>query len=98
MLPVPMRRAAWSSRLYCMQAVVSHALECTVIKKWNPDDALYVIFEEIKTSLKLSVVPPRLREQDMRVAILRKEEIVIDGAQPCKMTDTVACVLCILDK
>eukprot|EP00891_Asterochloris_glomerata_P004227 jgi/Astpho2/4227/Aster-05187 len=65
-----------------LRAVVSHALECTVIKKWNPDDALYVIFEEIKTSIKLSVVPPRLREKDMRVATLRKEEIVIDGSDP----------------
>ena len=73
-----------------MQAVLFHALECSFIKKWNPDHSLYVIFEEIKTSIKITVVPPRLRDS-LRTASLRKEKMVIDGAQSCKMTNTVAC-------
>ena len=91
LLPEPMHRAG-SSRWCCMQVVLSHALECSFIKRWNPDHAfLYVIFEEIKTSIRLSVVPPRERVNS-RTASIRKKEVVIDGAQSCKMITTVACL------
>ena len=63
-----------------MQVVLSHAMECTFIKKRNSDNVfLYVIVGEIRTSIKISVVPPRLID-NKRTVSLCKEAIVIDGA------------------